>query len=171
MTIEVGNSQVIACVITCFLYFFFLLILYNPAITYSVWPVLSEKLCEVTSIQLDHRKLLGVKDLGLTNQTGTTEGKVLLVRFGQFSFRHQSLIHPLTDSTVGPVGTDNNVSFKSVLVGQVNGDPVVLLADVKNSMAKVDLVGRDLFEDKVVEFRASNNVLSISCAENTAAIM
>lgn len=145
--------------------------MHNFVITHSEWPVLSKELCEVTSIQLDHRKLLGVKDLGLTNQTGTTEGKVLLVRLGQFSFCHQVLVHPLTDSTVGPVGTDDNVPFKSVLVGQVNGDPVVLLADVENSMAKADLVRRDLFEDKVVEFRASNNILSIFCAENTAAIM
>src|SRR5690348_16896009 len=99
----------------------------------------------------NNRELFRVQDLGLANQACTTERKIFLVRLWEQSFRFQLLIHSLTDSTVGTVGANNDVALEGIAVGKMEGDFVVFLGDVENAMTKVNLVGRDLFEDEVIE--------------------
>lgn len=119
---------------------------------------------EVVEIALgfgNNRELFRVQDLGLPNQTCTTKREIFLVRLGEFSFRLQLLVHSLTDSAVGSVGANNDIALDGVVVGQMDSDPVVFLRDVENAMTKVNLVGRDLFEDKIVELGTSNNILPV----------
>lgn len=95
----------------------------------------------------DDRKLFWVQWFSLTNQACATERKVLIVLRRQSVFGPQFLVQPLADRAVSSISTDDNISLIHAIVGRVHQHDVVLLGDVEYSLAEMDLVCRDKFEE------------------------
>jgi hypothetical protein len=53
----------------------------------------------------------------------------------------------LADGTVCSISTDDNFSFIHAIIGRVHRHDVVLLGDVEDTLAEMDLVGGDQFEE------------------------
>lgn len=96
---------------------------------------------------IDNRKLVWIQRSSLTDQACATERELLIVLRRQSVFGLQFLVQPLADRTVGSISTDNNITFIHAIVGRVHRHDIVLLGDVEDSLAKMDLFGRDQFEE------------------------
>jgi hypothetical protein len=133
--------------------------------TYTEWSFLSEDHTKLTNRIFDAGELLGVKNLCLPHQASTTEGQIFLVFPGQLSLGLQLLIHTLTDGAVSSVSSDNNVALEHLIVGKVDVSLVLVLGDVEDSFAEMDLVRWDELQHDVVVLGPGDNILPISSAE------
>ena len=112
----------------------------------------------------DNRILLRVKNSCLTHQTSATEREILLVSLRQLALCLQTIIHTLTDGTVSTVGSDNDITNVHAVIVGVDSNLIILLGDIKDPLAKMDLVSWDLLEDQRVELWTRNEILCVASA-------
>lgn len=129
-----------------------------------MWAVFAHGVVEGTQRLLELGKVGEVDLCGLAHKTGRVERQVFLVRLGQSSLLSQSLVHTLTDSAVGAIGSDKNVSLIGVVVSSLDLDSLLLLRDGEDALAEVDLFCGDQLQQEIVEQWARYNVAVVSSA-------
>jgi hypothetical protein len=118
--------------------------------------------------QSNCREIFRVEYPGLADQADAIKRKLLPVGLCKLSFVFHLVIHALADTAVGAVGTDNNITFKGFIIGEMYSDLVVRLSDVQYSLAKMDFLGWDLLEQELVQLGASDKSVSIPRPINQA---
>lgn len=118
--------------------------------------------CKFRRLALQARILLGAQSCGGSNNAGISDIHLLDVILRQFVLLLQVVVDAGTDSTVGTIGSNKDITLVCLTVGTTNQSMGFGLFDRSDLRVVVDPVGGDLGEKKTVELGTTEQNIAIS---------